>query len=571
MKLFILLLTLLCCQATWAVDNIDYQISGASDDVEANIRAYLSTLATPNANELNNFNNRVRKNTDKALQAFGYYKSTIILNLTLDTEALVVFIKLKLRQRVKLASVDIKIEGEAKSDAHFSKLLKQSKLTVGSYLRHDIYELFKLQLSRLALARGYFDGRWTHNEIAINTTTNEAQINLVYASEKRYKFSDTLITLPVEAEKIVLNIAPYERGDYYDDKLISSYNLELLNSQYFRSVSVRADIANRKDNQVQILVELLEHASNTYEVGIGYLSDVGMRGKVSWTKPWLNRHGHRVSAAIEYSRVLQEYTFAYDIPLEDPVVNIARVQAGFQQKDNADTNTELYTVKFQRQYELSRRTLRTWFIKWERERYTQGLQQDQSLMILPGISFARARKKGGFDPYKGYQHLFSIEFADQIWGADVDMAKLQTHSKVVYSIDKTHFFTTRLDLGAIWVNDILSVPASMRFFTGGSPSIRGFKYERVAPLDDSNQLIGGRYLTVGSLEYGYKFAQNWRSSIFVDAGTATNDFSEQLSVGVGVGLRWLTLIGPVTIDVGVPIQGRTDDNYNIHLTVGPEV
>jgi len=570
-KLLVFLLTLLYCHSSWAIDNIDYQISGTSDDVEANIRAYLSTLAVPDNDELNYFDDRVRKNIQKSLQAFGYYESNIIINLTLDNKKLLVFITVALTQRVKLANVGITLNGEAKADPYFKNLFARTKLTPGSYLRHDIYDLFKLQVNRLALARGYFDGGWVINEIAVNTATSEANIKLIYESEKRYQFSDTLIILPVEAEKIVLDIAPYQRGDYYDDKLINSYNLELLNSQYFRSVSVRADVVNRKNNRVQILVELLEYASNTYEVGIGYVSDVGMRGKVSWTKPWLNRHGHRVSAAIEYSRVQQEYIFSYDIPIEDPVVNIVRVQAGFQRKNVADTDSEIYTIKFQRQFELSSRTLRTWFIKWERERYVQGLQRDQSLMILPGVSFAKARKKGGFDPYKGYQHLFSIEFTDQIWGADVDMAKLQTHSKFVYSIDKTHFLITRLDLGAIWVNDILSVPASMRFFAGGSQSIRGFKYERVAPLDDSQQLIGGRYLTVASLEYGYKFAEDWRSSIFIDGGTATNDYSEDMSIGVGVGMRWLTVIGPVTIDVGFPVQGRTDDNFNIHLNVGPEI
>ena len=39
-----------------------------------------------------------------------------------------------------------------------------------------------------------------------------------------------------------------------------------------------------------------------------------------------------------------------------------------------------------------------------------------------------------------------------------------------------------------------------------------------------DELIGGKYLMSGTVEYNYQFAEHWRADLFVDSGTATNDF-----------------------------------------------
>ena len=111
----------------------------------------------------------------------------------------------------------------------------------------------------------------------------------------------------------------------------------------------------------------------------------------------------------------------------------------------------------------------------------------------------------------------------------------------------------------------------MRFFAGGSQSIRGYQYETVTPVDATDAYIGGRYLTAGSFEYGYQFAEKWRIGLFVDAGTSTNDFSEPVSIGVGTGIRWMTPIGPVKVDFAVPVNSDTDTKYTFHLYIGPEL
>ncbi|KXO08299.1 Uncharacterized protein YtfM precursor [Moritella sp. JT01] len=557
--------------SAFAVSSIDFEIKGVSGDIEDNVSAYLSTISPPKGKNYSYFESKVRKNLIESIQVFGFYRPEITVHLTVDDDELIVFIDIKLGERVTLSVVNVEINGGAKNDTAFIHLLNEIPLHRGDNLSHADYDKFKGDISKLALARGYFDGKWLKSEVRVSVKKSSAEIDLTFDSKQRYVFGESVLSNQTKSALIVSELATFEEGQAYESHLVAEYSLALFNSRYFQSASVVPNINGRADGKIPMVITVINHPSNTYEVGIGYLSDVGVRGTLGWKKPWINNRGDSVSAGFKYSTVQQEFTFDYDIPIEDPITNVAKIQFGFQRKENKDTKSRRFTLQFQRQFELESKWLRTWFAKVEQEDFVQGSQVDSSFMILPGVSFARTKQRGGVDPYWGNQQLFSFEAASRFWGADINMAKIQSRTKYLRSIDRTHFFTTRFDLGAIYVNKIESVPASMRFFAGGSQSIRGYQYETVTSVDENKKYIGGRYLTVGSFEYGYQFAEKWRVGLFADAGTSTNDFSEPISVGIGTGIRWMTPIGPVKVDFAVPVKSDSDTKYTIHLYIGPEL
>lgn len=87
---------------------------------------------------------------------------------------------------------------------------------------------------------------------------------------------------------------------------------------------------------------------------------------------------------------------------------------------------------------------------------------------------------------------------------------------------------------------------------------------------DDGKLTGGRYASVGSLEYNYRFSEKWLGALFVDAGTATVDYSEAWKIGTGVGVRWVTPIGQVRLDLAVGIS-EEDKPLRLHFALGPEL
>ncbi len=554
-----------------AVSNADYRLKGVGGKVEDNISAYLQTLSVPKGNNYSHFESKVINNIEQAVQVFGYYQPTITINLTLDDDELIVFANIDLGPRVRITRVNFQLQGDGLQDPSFQALIRKNPLRRGDFLSHQRYDTFKSNLNKLALEHGYFDADWVVSRVAVTIAESSAEIDLILDTKQRYVFGDIALPEDTESKELILELSPFKTGQPFESELVAEYILALFNSRYFQSAAVVPNINDRQEGLVPMTVNVINHPNNTYEVGVGFSSDLGFRGHFSWTKPWLNRRGDSITSALEYSTVQQEFSLNYDIPLEDPIINVARIQLGYQHKDNEDTKSDLYTLQFQRQFELRSKWLRTWFIKLEQEDFIQGSQDDSTLMIIPGVSFAKTQQRGGINPVWGNQHLLTAEVADPYWGADVRMAKFQGRAKYLRSLNGTHFFTGRIDLGAIAVDDISNVPASMRFFAGGNTSVRGYGYESIAPKDDQNKLIGGQYLTVGSVEYGYQFAERWRLGTFVDIGTATNDFSEEPSIGVGTGLRWQTPIGPVKVDLAFPVNSEDPSAFSIHLNVGPEL
>ncbi|MNW70840.1 Translocation and assembly module TamA precursor [compost metagenome] len=56
----------------------------------------------------------------------------------------------------------------------------------------------------------------------------------------------------------------------------------------------------------------------------------------------------------------------------------------------------------------------------------------------------------------------------------------------------------------------------------------------------------------------------------MDGGTATVDYSEAWKIGTGVGVRWVTPIGQVRLDLAVAIS-EEDKPLRLHFALGPEL
>jgi translocation and assembly module TamA len=118
------------------------------------------------------------------------------------------------------------------------------------------------------------------------------------------------------------------------------------------------------------------------------------------------------------------------------------------------------------------------------------------------------------------------------------------------------------------------IPADERFYAGGGGSVRGIPYQLAGPLDEDDDPLGGRSLLEVGAEIRYNFTESLGAVLFLDGGTvyssAYPDFSEELLWGAGPGLRYYTPIGPLRLDVGVPLQPRegVDDLFQLYISIG---
>ncbi|GAB5348072.1 autotransporter assembly complex protein TamA [Alteriqipengyuania sp. 357] len=133
----------------------------------------------------------------------------------------------------------------------------------------------------------------------------------------------------------------------------------------------------------------------------------------------------------------------------------------------------------------------------------------------------------------------------------------------------------RVRLGSIAGARLGFIAPSRRFFAGGGGSVRGYGYREIGPRDDSGDPIGGRSLIELSAEARIPtplFDGAVQVVPFVDAGSVGTeqypDFDD-IRIGAGVGVRYITGFGPLRLDVAFPLTPRPDDSFvAVYVSLG---
>jgi translocation and assembly module TamA len=123
----------------------------------------------------------------------------------------------------------------------------------------------------------------------------------------------------------------------------------------------------------------------------------------------------------------------------------------------------------------------------------------------------------------------------------------------------------RGEAGVVLASSRQGVVSSFLFKTGGDQSIRGYAFESIG-VPQGEAIVGGRYLVLASAEYTHWVTQTLGAAAFIDAGDAFDSMGAfDTAVGVGVGVRWRSPIGPFRADVA---YGARTDQIRLHFSVG---
>ena len=138
--------------------------------------------------------------------------------------------------------------------------------------------------------------------------------------------------------------------------------------------------------------------------------------------------------------------------------------------------------------------------------------------------------------------------------------------------DQRSVLALRTSLGSVLGASFDEITLDKRFYAGGGGSVRGYTYQSIGPRDAGNRPLGGASLLELSAEWRQRISGPWGAVAFVDAGSVSEEAmpgTGTLRVGVGAGLRYLTSIGPIRVDVGVPLNPQQGDPaYGLYVGIG---
>ncbi|RYZ94451.1 MAG: outer membrane protein assembly factor, partial [Moraxellaceae bacterium] len=207
-------------------------------------------------------------------------------------------------------------------------------------------------------------------------------------------------------------------------------------------------------------------------------------------------------------------------------------------------------------------------------------------LLIPSVTFSRTQTDLSPYPLEGWSLLARASGSPKTLGSSVSYEQLYLRGKYIFPFGGGRFLL-RSEFGVTEVNDRDDLPASVRFFAGGGNSVRGYDYKSIGPMEDyrdketgekiidektgdyKKEVVGGRNLLVNSVEYDYRVRPTWAVAAFFDIGDASDQFKFAFKRGAGLGVRWISPIGPVRIDVA---RGLDDPKaWNLHISMGPDL
>lgn len=552
---------------------VNLEIDGIEKEVKDNVDAYLSSIPEADYSTTLRFQSRLQKMIVEALNALGYYHSEISFEVKeVEGKDDVLSVDITLGEVTQLEVVDIVISGEAENDPDFLKLIAQSGLRRGEALNHGKYDSLKSSLRNLALQKGYFNGSYTVSRLEVAPELNQAFVRLHYDSGIRYQFGKTTIEGSQIDENRVASLQPYKEGDPYLVSKVGEHNQNLSNTDWFSSVFVEPDLNNLDGGrELPMKVSLSPQARNQFETGIGYSTDVGVRGTFKWKKPWINSRGHSFDSSFSISEPEQYITSSYKIPLEDVLHEYYQIQYGLKKVDNRDTQSLESNLSLERHWLVDSGWHRTMFIRYLLESYEQGVLDDVGQFVLPGFTFSRTRTRtrGSLITW-GDKQSVTIEYGTSSFVSETNVVRLLASTSWIRSVGENHRGVFRMGGGANFVEDFDKLSPSLRFFAGGDNNLRGYEYESISPRDSSGALAGAKYMATGAVEYQYRLTGNWWGAVFIDGGDAFN-YTPEWKTGTGFGVRWVSPVGPIRLDFAWGLDSDPSERFRVHFSLGPEL
>ncbi|WP_247870095.1 autotransporter assembly complex family protein [Methylophaga sp. SB9B] len=504
------------------------------------------------------------------LTVYGYYSPEITAELIeTDENNWQASYQIALGQPVTIRKINIAVEGDAKTDPVFTTLVKTMPLKVGDHFKHDNYENAKKSMLRISAERGYFDGAFTCNRVSVDIEANAADICLVYDGKQRYRFGTISFPDTVVNDELLEAMSPIETGEPFTSSKLLTLRNNLQNSGYFASVSTQAMTSARENDEVPIEVSLDENLKHRYSAGVGYGTDTGARMSLGWQNRYVNDRGHRLSVESRLSQIANRIGADYQMPFWSENIDTVGFNTELKQEDT-DTS-ESQSVAVGSYYNRMRWGWEeTGSIKFLNENFDVSDDSASTTLLIPGIAYARTWADDTIYTRHGGRVSVELSGAAEGFLSDISFSQIVLRGKYIKSIGGSSRVITRATVGATEVSDFSQLPSSLRFFAGGDNSIRGFNYQSLGPKNDLDEVTGGRYTAVGSVEYEHMFLQNWGGAVFTDFGNAFNSWSDPIEYSVGVGIRWRSPVGLIRVDVASGISDE-DKPFGLHIMIGPDL
>jgi translocation and assembly module TamA len=562
-----------------AAEPVEIVVAGIEGDALKNVQAILVLPAglvrkgKVDRLWLERFAQQADDKTRTALEPFGYYKAQITVTVEPTGEGYRLLVKVVPGEPVRLTEVKVTVVGRGKEEMSLRRLLSAFPLNKGDVLLHQKYEKAKAALRSGAQDLGYLDAEFSRHEISIAKSAETATIELVLETGEKYYFGETQILGASDyPDSFLRRYLTYVPGEVFSYPSLGETQRNFTNSERFTDVIITPEKDDIETFEIPVTAHLKAGPSASLRPGAGYGTDTGARLTVRYRDLNMFHMGHELYSNLYVAERLQGLVTGYILPSRKDNSSSTSLQLNMQQEDTTSYSSRILALELDRNRRFGKGKMGVAYVKTQYEDYSVGDQESTSRLLLPGLRFSDDRYDNMVRPHRGFRYAFDLHGTHQLLGSDTALLQVLAKGSYLMPLPWRLSLHTRANVGVTLFSDPLrDIPPSLRFFTGGDQSVRGYSYKSLGPRDAAGRVVGGKQLLTGSIELERALFKDWGVSVFYDTGNTFNSFSDAvLFQGAGVGLHYYTSVGALNLSVAMPL-GVDNPSIRFHFTVGFEL
>ena len=370
---------------------------------------------------------------------------------------------------------------------------------------------------------------------------------------------------------------PWKEGDPFNTALFADYRKSLEETGLFNGIALTPDEAHPGPNgELPVTLALQERPHRSIALGATYSTNEGPGLQVSWQHRNLFHRARQLNLALTIATIRQSLDVSYRSPEFGRSDQTLILGTTIKHEDN-DAYKEQSVTSSAGVERVINKALRVSASVVPEVSIIDDIdgRTTTELVSLPLVANYDT-SDDYLDPTRGVRARLTVSPSAgnrrrpisflTVEGSAATYIRLSRKPRVILGL--------RTRLGVVVGEDTDDLPANHRFYAGGGGSIRGYGYQKVGPVDVNNNPTGGRTVNEFGAELRVKVTKSIGLVPFIEAGNVYDapfdSIGNDLRVGAGLGVRYYTAIGPLRLDVGVPLNRRegVDDAVQIYVSIG---
>lgn len=509
------------------------------------------------------------------LRSEGYFDSQVdVPPLAATTRPVPVVVEITLGPRFTIETVDFDPTDEGAAEALNPVAASDLGLGAGTPARSARVVEGEDRLVALLRRNGYPFAKVTDRRVVVDHETASMHVTFNISAGPAARFGPIAVSGLAQVEtSFVTRLAPWTKSDRYDAAKLADYRDALRKSGLFSSVRVEPASSVSDDGSLPIDVTVSEADHRYVGFGANFSTSEGPGGRVFWGTRNLRGSGEKLEISASASAIAIGSQGKFTVPhfFDKSQSFQLSLETARETTDAFDSDNIDLVAKVERPIFIDN-LVATAGISFAHER-VERIDADLRIFNLVGLPLGLRydTTENLLDPSDGWRGALSLT---PYTGPRVSFTTLRLDASVYRPLGDRVIAAGWASAGSIFGEDFFDIPPPQRFYSGGGGSVRGYAFQLVGPVDRRLTPLGGRSLSEVGAELRFGVFEDFGVAAFVEGGNVFGSTlpnpTEKLLWGAGTGLRYHTPVGPVRLDVAVPLDRRegVDDAFQIYLSLG---